>query len=99
MGLSIQIRDGVLNLIASRPFAKGKLICVFGCGGDRDRGKRPQMGDIACKLADQIMLTSDNPRTEDPFLILEDVLAGMSTQEDLSQLETMFMNAQDVVLD
>ncbi|MGB5959945.1 MAG: UDP-N-acetylmuramoyl-L-alanyl-D-glutamate--2,6-diaminopimelate ligase [Coleofasciculaceae cyanobacterium] len=70
--------DSLENLIkAARPFIAGKLICVFGCGGDRDRTKRPKMGKIAAELADIAVLTSDNPRTEDPEKILEDVLAGI----------------------
>jgi UDP-N-acetylmuramoyl-L-alanyl-D-glutamate--2,6-diaminopimelate ligase len=70
--------DSLENLLrASRPFISGRLICVFGCGGDRDRTKRPQMGRIAAELADQVIVTSDNPRTEDPQKILEDILAGI----------------------
>jgi UDP-N-acetylmuramoyl-L-alanyl-D-glutamate--2,6-diaminopimelate ligase len=65
------------SLQAARPFVKGKLICVFGCGGDRDRTKRPQMGRIAYDLADTVVVTSDNPRTEDPEQILQDILAGI----------------------
>jgi UDP-N-acetylmuramoyl-L-alanyl-D-glutamate--2,6-diaminopimelate ligase len=70
--------DGLENLLkALRSQVQGQLICVFGCGGDRDRGKRPQMGRIAATWADQVIVTSDNPRTEDPQQILRDILAGI----------------------
>jgi UDP-N-acetylmuramoyl-L-alanyl-D-glutamate--2,6-diaminopimelate ligase len=65
-------------LDAVRPFATRKLVVVFGCGGDRDRGKRPEMGAIAERKADLAILTSDNPRTEEPARILDDVEAGMT---------------------
>jgi UDP-N-acetylmuramoyl-L-alanyl-D-glutamate--2,6-diaminopimelate ligase len=61
-----------------RPYTGKKLMILFGCGGDRDRGKRPMMGEIAGRLADVVVLTSDNPRTEDPEQIFGDVLSGLS---------------------
>jgi UDP-N-acetylmuramoyl-L-alanyl-D-glutamate--2,6-diaminopimelate ligase len=64
-------------LTEARKLAAGRLICVFGCGGDRDRGKRPVMGEIASRLADRAIVTSDNPRTEDPHAIIEQILAGV----------------------
>ena len=63
--------DALENILHTvREFCRGKLMLVFGCGGDRDKGKRPMMGEIAGKLADYSILTSDNPRTEDPMAIL-----------------------------
>jgi len=65
------------SLRTARAFTRGKLIVVFGCGGDRDKGKRPLMGEIAEKGADCAIVTSDNPRTEDPDSIIDDIEAGM----------------------
>ncbi len=64
-------------LTTARDFTAGRLICLFGCGGDRDRTKRPIMGAVAGELADVAVVTSDNPRTEDPLAIIGDILAGM----------------------
>ena len=65
------------SLKTARAFTRGKLIVVFGCGGDRDKGKRPLMGAIAERGADRAIVTSDNPRTEDPDAIIDDIEAGM----------------------
>ena len=70
--------DGLENVLrAIQQFAEQKIICVFGCGGDRDRSKRPLMGSIAVKYADYAIITSDNPRTEPPELILKDIEDGL----------------------
>ena len=67
-------------LQALKAHCHGKLFCVFGCGGDRDKGKRSQMGMIAQRYADFIILTNDNPRTEDPALIIQDIMEGIPNQ-------------------
>jgi UDP-N-acetylmuramyl-tripeptide synthetase len=72
--------DALENVLMTLKEQKpAKLICVFGCGGDRDAGKRPLMGTIASKLADTVIVTSDNPRNEDPALIIKEVIGGIKT--------------------
>ncbi|MFF7705753.1 UDP-N-acetylmuramoyl-L-alanyl-D-glutamate--2,6-diaminopimelate ligase [Pseudomonas sp. NPDC007930] len=68
-------------LQAMRPHTQGELLCVFGCGGDRDRGKRPEMAAIAERLADRVMVTDDNPRSEAPQGIFDDIRAGFAQPE------------------
>ena len=73
--------DGLENVLSSvKDFCKGRLIGVFGCGGDRDPMKRPIMGEIGTKLSDIAIITSDNPRTEDPMAIIEDILKGVKQE-------------------
>lgn len=73
--------DALRNVLATlREITPGRLVLVFGCGGDRDRTKRPLMGSAALELADDIIITSDNPRTEDPAAIIADILAGCDLQ-------------------
>jgi len=70
--------DGLENVLSSvRGYCKGRLIGLFGCGGDRDATKRPIMGEIGARLSDVAIITSDNPRTENPMAIIEDILAGI----------------------
>ncbi len=70
-------------LSALRPHTKGRLVVVFGCGGDRDRAKRPEMGRIAAALADQVIVTDDNPRNEDPAVIRGEIRAACADSEEI----------------
>ncbi len=78
--------DALENLLTGVD-SKGRKIIVFGCGGDRDKTKRPIMGQVAAKYADRLFVTSDNPRTEDPHKIIEDMLPGIPTGVDYDVIE------------
>ncbi|RDE10365.1 UDP-N-acetylmuramoyl-L-alanyl-D-glutamate--2,6-diaminopimelate ligase [Pelagibacterium lacus] len=97
--------DALENALeALRPFAGGRLIVVFGCGGDRDRGKRPQMGAVARKLADWVIVTDDNPRTENPAEIRAEILAAVPEATEIGDRAEAIshaiaeMGAEDVLL-
>jgi UDP-N-acetylmuramoyl-L-alanyl-D-glutamate--2,6-diaminopimelate ligase len=76
--------DALENVLrTARDLARNRVVCVFGCGGDRDRGKRPLMGRIASELADVAIVTSDNPRSEDPDAIIAEVLEGVAAPVDV----------------
>ena len=74
-------------LDAARPLTKGRIITVFGCGGDRDSIKRPIMAGVASNRSDVTVLTSDNPRTEDPATILQEVASGIASGREYVQIE------------
>lgn len=76
-----------------RPYAKNKLSVVFGCGGDRDKGKRPQMGAIAAELADDVIVTDDNPRTEDARTIRSEILAAAKGAREIADRKTAITDA------
>ncbi|MBN2343611.1 MAG: UDP-N-acetylmuramoyl-L-alanyl-D-glutamate--2,6-diaminopimelate ligase [Deltaproteobacteria bacterium] len=77
--------DALVNVLkAVKPLTRGRLICIFGCGGDRDCAKRPLMGEAVAKAADIAVVTSDNPRTEDPNAIIEAVLPGVTPYKAIS---------------
>jgi UDP-N-acetylmuramoyl-L-alanyl-D-glutamate--2,6-diaminopimelate ligase len=70
-------------LVEARRLAVNRVLCLFGCGGDRDRAKRPLMGGVVTRLADRAIVTSDNPRSEEPLAVIEEILGGMSGDYDV----------------
>ena len=92
--------DALRNLLeTARPLASGRLITVFGCGGDRDRTKRPLMGAVAGRLSDLIIVTSDNPRSEDPKRIIEEIQRGITpdTRRDSGQLLLSIVDRREAI--
>jgi UDP-N-acetylmuramoyl-L-alanyl-D-glutamate--2,6-diaminopimelate ligase len=91
-------------LKALRPFARGRLVCVLGCGGDRDKGKRPIMGKIATRLADSVIVTDDNPRSEDARQIRSEILGAAPGAREIGdraeaiQAGARLLGAGDVLL-
>lgn len=80
--------DALKNVLSTlKPLTDGKVICVFGCGGDRDNSKRPQMGSIAESHSDRIIVTSDNPRSEDPDVIINQILKGIKGKKFIGNSE------------
>jgi UDP-N-acetylmuramoyl-L-alanyl-D-glutamate--2,6-diaminopimelate ligase len=98
--------DGIENILkTAKGFAKGRVVILFGCGGDRDNTKRPVMGEIASSLADFCIVTSDNPRTEDPMSIINEILPGVKGEHVVIEnrreaIEYAIKNAQkdDVII-
>jgi len=87
--------DALENVLSTvREVSKGRVVVLFGCGGDRDRTKRPKMGRAAFSLADFCIVTSDNPRSEDPDAIIEDIMEGV---KDMNTPYTVISNRKEAI--
>jgi UDP-N-acetylmuramoyl-L-alanyl-D-glutamate--2,6-diaminopimelate ligase len=90
--------DALKNLLeTARPLAQRRVITVFGCGGDRDRTKRPLMGAVAARLSDVVVMTSDNPRTEDPARIIEEIKRGVPPASDRSAATFAIVDRREAI--
>ena len=90
--------DALKNLLeTARPLAQRRVITVFGCGGDRDRTKRPLMGAVAARLSDIVVITSDNPRTEDPSRIIEEIKRGIPPASDRSAATFAIVDRREAI--
>ena len=90
--------DALKNLLeTARPLARRRVITVFGCGGDRDRTKRPLMGAVAARLSDVVVMTSDNPRTEDPVRIIEEIKRGVPVKSDRSAATFTIVDRKEAI--
>ncbi|HAW71662.1 MAG TPA: UDP-N-acetylmuramoyl-L-alanyl-D-glutamate--2,6-diaminopimelate ligase, partial [Firmicutes bacterium] len=90
--------DSLENVLqTAREISRGRVIVVFGCGGDRDRSKRPVMGHVAAQLADYVVVTSDNPRTEDPAMILDEIIPGVISGGKEAGQYTVIADRQEAI--
>ena len=90
--------DALKNLLeTARPLAQRRVITVFGCGGDRDRTKRPLMGAVAARLSDIVVMTSDNPRSEDPARIIEEIKRGIPPASDRSAATFTIVDRKEAI--
>ncbi|HUP40602.1 MAG TPA: cyanophycin synthetase, partial [Vicinamibacterales bacterium] len=90
--------DALKNLLeTARPLAHRRIITVFGCGGDRDRTKRPLMGAVAVRLSDIVVMTSDNPRSEDPVRIIEEIKRGIPPPSDRSAATFTIVDRKEAI--
>jgi len=92
--------DALENVLTSlRPFTSGRIVLVFGCGGDRDKGKRPIMGEIAERLADVVIVTDDNPRSEDPAIVRSEILAACKNAIEIGDREEAILRGCSMLED